>query len=279
MDEPGRFSVFDRFCDRLADLKDDSDRDLVLALTENFLWVRLEMYEGYLLATMKKLFGDQSWKVEKRKRIFICPLVARKDFGKLKSGIFMLYLCQSILLRTFPEFQEQQVRICETPEVIKHHFETHPEDIGAVILLDDFIGSGETAADCVNYLGFMQEKWNSVYVAALVAQQEGMDNIRKLGVKVFASVIRKKGISDAYPVQEASDKLMQMKKISEYIHADDKMVLGYLQSESLVAMIKTPNNTFPVFWYEEKKHPYAPFPRKENVRVLGADKERQAVDQ
>lgn len=31
----------------------------------------------------------------------------------------MLYLCQSILLRTYTEFQDEQIRICETPEVLK----------------------------------------------------------------------------------------------------------------------------------------------------------------
>ena len=46
------------------------------------------------------------------------------------------------------------------------------------------------------------------------------------------------------------------------------MQLGYANTESLVAMIKTPNNTFPVYWYEHKKNSYAPFVRKENVKVI-----------
>lgn len=62
----------------------------------------------------------------------------------------MLYLCQSILMRTYSEFQEEQIRICETPEVLK----AHEDRIGSLILIDDFIGSGETALECLEYLNF-----------------------------------------------------------------------------------------------------------------------------
>lgn len=46
------------------------------------------------------------------------------------------------------------------------------------------------------------------------------------------------------------------------------MELGYAESEALVTMIKTPNNTFPFYWYEKNSNSYAPFPRRENVKVL-----------
>ena len=47
-----------------------------------------------------------------------------------------------------------------------------------------------------------------------------------------------------------------------------ELYLGYLETESLVAMNKTPNNTFPVYWYEKNGHSHAPFPRKENVKMI-----------
>lgn len=59
-----------------------------------------------------------------------------------------------------------------------------------------------------------------------------------------------------------------MIKISTRLHAPKGMHLGYANTESLVAMIKTPNNTFPVYWYKHKKNSYAPFVRKENVKVI-----------
>lgn len=94
-------------------------RDLVIDLTKDFLWVKLSMYEQYLLKAFYKLFQDKSWNPKEGKNICICPMLPEKDFGKVKSSTFMLYLCQSILLRTYTEFQDEQIRICETPEVLK----------------------------------------------------------------------------------------------------------------------------------------------------------------
>lgn len=264
LQENSDYSVFDRFCSRLAELENDEERDLVIELTNGFLWVKSSMYEEYLLEALKRLFESREWKKEKNKNIYICPLLPERDFGKLKSSIFMLYMCQSILLRTYPEFQEEQIRICESPAILK----AHEERIGALILIDDFIGSGETAIECLDYLKDLKKIDQKTYIVSLVAQEEGVKNINKEKIPVFAAVTRRKAITDAYPEVEAKQKIDIMTKISTYLHAPKRMRLGYADTESLVAMIKTPNNTFPVYWYEHKNNTYAPFVRKENIKVI-----------
>ncbi len=271
--EMGKYSVFDRFCERMAELETDVQRDLILGLTEKFLWVNSSMYEQYLLVTFQKLFQDKSWNPEKGKNICICPLLPEEDFGKIKSSTFMLYLCQGILLRTYEEFQDGQVRICETPEVLKE--EKYRENIDSVILIDDFIGSGETALGCMAYLDFLRQEGKKMYILAMVAQKEGINNIQKEGIPVFADVVREKGISDQFEKEEAQQKLDEMKKISKLLKVPSEMYLGFLQSESLVAMNKTPNNTFPVYWHEKKGHSRAPFPRKENVKMIRKENKEQ----
>ncbi|MGN8755026.1 hypothetical protein [Blautia sp. HCP3S3_C4] len=47
--EDGEYSVFDRFCSRLAELENDEERDLIIELTNEFLWIPAGMYEEYLL--------------------------------------------------------------------------------------------------------------------------------------------------------------------------------------------------------------------------------------
>lgn len=266
LQEKSEHSVFDRFCSRLAELENDEERDLIIELTKKFLWVKASMYEEYLLEALKKLFESKEWKKEKDKSIYICPLLAEKDFGKLKSSTHMLYLCQSILMRTYSEFQEGQIRICETPKVL----EEHKDKIGALILIDDFIGSGETALDCLEYLKFLKDIDKNIYIVSLVAQEEGINNISKEKIEVFSAVVRKKAITDAYPESEANEKIETMLNISKHIHAPKGMQLGYANTESLVSMIKTPNNTFPVYWYEHKNKTHAPFVRKENIKVIGS---------
>ena len=65
LQENSDYSVFDRFCSRLAELENDEERDLVIELTGGFLWVTSSMYEEYLLTALKKLFESDKWKKSK----------------------------------------------------------------------------------------------------------------------------------------------------------------------------------------------------------------------
>lgn len=61
-----------------------------------------------------------------------------------------------------------------------------------------------------------------------------------------------------------------MKRIGKKLKVKNKMYLGYKESEGLVTMIKTPNNTLPFYWDEGKrdgKFMMAPFPRRNNIGV------------
>lgn len=65
-------------------------------------------------------------------------------------------------------------------------------------------------------------------------------------------------------------KIVQMKNVGKRIKAKKELYLGYKESEGLVSMIKTPNNTFPFYWHEGKRDGklcVAPFARRNNVGV------------
>ena len=59
-----------------------------------------------------------------------------------------------------------------------------------------------------------------------------------------------------------------MHEIEDILKVDSKYSFGFNQTEALISLIKTPNNTFPVYWYEKNGHSHAPFPRKENVKMI-----------
>ena len=64
------------------------------------------------------------------------------------------------------------------------------------------------------------------------------------------------------PNEEKESKCMHA--IEGAIKVSSDYNFGYKQSEALVRMIRTPNNTFPIYWYRDKKKKiniYAPFPR------------------
>jgi hypothetical protein len=58
-----------------------------------------------------------------------------------------------------------------------------------------------------------------------------------------------------------------MTSIEELLEVESNMRFGRNQTEALIKMMRTPNNTFPVYWEERKLKNgtffYAPFPRQQ----------------
>jgi len=269
----GEISVFDRFCDRLAVLNNDEQRELLLELTEDYLRVNLNEYEKLLLCVWRKFFTRYKIELEKDERFVICPLQQPKDFGKIKSSTSMLYICQDNCLRCFPVFSDGQIRICNSPE----RLQDIKCKIKELILIDDYIGSGETGLGCLEYIKGLDVNIENVTVLSLVAQKEGIKVLENEGVRVETAIQRGKGITDKYSDKEEQDyKLKLMIGIEEFLDIPNEWQLGHNRSEALVSMIRTPNNTFPVYWYERNngEKGRAPFPRKGNIRMI----EKEACD-
>lgn len=261
------YSIFDIFCKRLEDLETDADRELMIELTRKYLVVGAGEYYKYMFDVFKKFINCNRDVMMDIDTIHIFP-VQDKDYPeKTKSGNMMCYLFQGLLMRRFDVFRNKRVRIIETFDgLVKHK-----DDIKCLLVVDDFVGSGDTLLGCVNSIeekGIEKEK---IKVLTLVLQECGKKVADEYGVEIYTSVLRNKGITDNYSEQEVQGKKEQMKRISKRFKVKDKnLYLGYKESEGLVSMIKTPNNTFPFYWYEGKREgklSLAPFPRRNNVGV------------
>ena len=261
------YSIFDIFCKRLEDLETDADRELMIELNRKYLVVGEGEYYKYMFDVFKKFINCNRDVMMDIDTIHIFP-VQDKDYPeKTKSGNMMCYLFQGLLMRRFDVFRNKRVRIIETFDgLVKHK-----DDIKCLLVVDDFVGSGDTLLGCVNSIeekGIEKEK---IKVLTLVLQECGKKVADEYGVEIYTSVLRNKGITDNYSEQEVQEKKEQMKRISKRFKVKDKnLYLGYKESEGLVSMIKTPNNTFPFYWYEGKREgklSLAPFPRRNNVGV------------
>ena len=262
-------SVFDCFCDRLAMLDNDEQRDLILELTEDYLKITLKDYEALLIEVWKEYLKNNKIQLNSEERFCICPILIEADFKKQKSCTAMLYLCGSLELRSFGMFADEQIRLCSTPEALVRDIVDKEVPLGRLVLIDDYIGSGETALECIEYIKKNHVDVEKVDVLSLVAQEEAINNLEKENVKVYAAVVRKKGISDKYAIGIVEKKKCIMHEIEDILKVDSKYSFGFNQTEALISLIKTPNNTFPVYWYENNSiKSKAPFPRKENIKML-----------
>lgn len=261
------YSLFDMFCERLEELENDSDRELMIELTQNYLLVELAEYEKYMTDVFRKFSESSKDYLKDIDVLHIFPVQDKNYPEKTKSGNLMCYLYQGLVMRKFREFHDKRVRIIETFEGL----EQYKDDIKCLLVVDDYVGSGDTLLGCLNLIEEKGISKDIIKVLTLVVQQYGQHVVEDYGVDVFYSILRNKAITDNYSVEEAREKIAQMKGISKKIKVKEKnLYLGYKESEALVSMIRTPNNTFPFFWYECKKDgeiTIAPFARRNNVGV------------
>lgn len=262
----GENSVFDMFCKRLEELESDADRELMLELTRKYLVVNLEEYGKYMVDVFRKFIDRNKDKIGKTEVIHMFP-VQDKDYpAKTKSGNVMCYLFQGNLMRRFDEFRNKRIRIIETFDGL----EKYKEDIECLLLVDDFVGTGDTILGCINLIEEKGIKKERIKALTLVMQEQGRNAVEEYGVEIYSAVLRNKAITDNYSIEEAEKKIAQMKKVGKRIKAKKELYLGYKESEGLVSMIKTPNNTFPFYWHERKRDGklcVAPFARRNNVGV------------
>ncbi len=246
--------TFDRFCQMLAFLEPE-EQDCVLELTKNFLRVDFTEYPHHI---RKALTGIEPELFREAARIYLMPLRAPQDFGKQKSSTFVAYGFHEY--RAHEAFAGKPVLIIDTPGGLPRNFNASNS---MLILVDDFIGSGETAEGCLNYLReIVGIDLNKILLLALVVQREGWTRLKGMGPKLVYSEMRGKGITDEFqdPTRQALTEAMH--SIEAKLRFDADICFGYKQCEALVKMIRTPNNTFPVYWKSQTtpKH-LAPFPR------------------
>jgi hypothetical protein len=230
---------FDRFCATLAILS-KKQQDLYLELTQNFLvYENVSSYRTGILNTFSNL--DTS-SIEK---IFIYPLLAEEDLNKNKSSLFVHYQFKDARF-DLPDDVDDKLVFHDRPG------EGLPQNLNEkhkIVLVDDFIGTAGTALSAVAYLCKKKNvDKNKIIILSLVAQQQGLDILRNEGLVVFAHIIRNKGISDNYSQKTKTNHLATMKKIEDILSVQPNYQFGYGHSEALVKVVRTPNNTFPVYW-------------------------------
>lgn len=148
------------------------------------------------------------------------------------------------------------------------------KDIDHVILVDEFIGTGETMEKSVNYLKKKQAEWDmsfAIHVAVVAGMDSGLQRVTGVADSVFAVHTLTKGISDFYPEADVPLRIQNMTRMEQTLAEESrrgklsKHSLGYKKSEALYSRIdgNTPNNVFPIFWWE--------------IDVNGQDRERLLI--
>lgn len=241
------FSLFERFSCTLSMLTEEEQK-FILELTHRFQKYSRGCYLTELADPIKKLRA-----LFPNEYVFFVPCVPEEDLKKTKSSNVTLY-----------DLKETQYSI----DLGRHKIEvndianqkSHIGEKSVVVLVDDFIGTGETALGAIKYMHkVIGEEFphKNVAVLSIAAMQQGIQRIEELGIHVFTNHIFKKGISDYYTGKDCQNAIEIMQGIEKKINRlKPEYRFGYKQSESLVCMSRCPNNTFPIYWLGKNTAPY-----------------------
>jgi hypothetical protein len=128
-----------------------------------------------------------------------------------------------------------------------------------IILLDDFIGTGDTIERRVKWfrekIAEKKKENISIYVICLAALEIAKPKLELLNIKYYSKVWLAKGISDHYKEEELEKAIEDMKRLESELADKYKGQImpsfGYKKSEALFAIeaFNIPNNNFPIFWW------------------------------
>jgi len=264
--------LFDKFCERLR-LFTTEEQEMIIEISEDF--IRIGMQE-YLVKFFDSFFllGDSFF--DGHEKVYVLPLVdpyvsnrskGTKVFrGKAKSADFLHYLFDASEWRWFSNKLIPNITVKKLFKLF------NPKD-SCLVLIDDFVGTGQTAVDVCTI--FLQENFDlgslspeKIKVVSIAAQERGITYVRReLGIEVSSNIIVPRGISDKFVVPELPIKVAHMQAIESKLAITPAYNFGFEQSEAMITFLnKTPNNTFPVYWHETRAK-VAPFPRYKNYRA------------
>ncbi|GAC1303667.1 MAG: hypothetical protein NVSMB24_09990 [Mucilaginibacter sp.] len=243
----GHEIVFENYCKLFENLS-DQQKELIYELSEEYLWVTFNKYQELLLACLDQVENE---KLDGCKKIYVFPIMKPEDEGKAKSGTMLVYLFKGMVIHG--KYKSINFEIIETfKQLEKDKLQLQSNEL--LFLVDDFMGSGETIeATLTEVLKNREIEVSKINVIALVAQSTATKFLDKFDIKYYIKFIRNKGISDFYQTDVVSDKISVMESIEKLIPANH-FRFGYNESEALVTMIRTPDNTFPIFWKDHKKN-------------------------
>lgn len=125
-----------------------------------------------------------------------------------------------------------------------------------LLIFDDFIGSGKYASEVLDELASEDIPTSNVVICSLF--------ISELGLRQLSS--KDCHIEYIEVAQSIIDKLIEKEKdllehIETSLDVKEDFKFGYGQSANLISLLRTPNNSLPLFWLDKGRSHSAPFPR------------------
>jgi hypothetical protein len=233
--------------------------DLLLELTERYTWLSYNEYNSIL----RKLFIElQKSKLETVTKLYLFPIKKIDDEDEVKSGDIVQYMLKGILA-FIDDYDSIEIILLKKFEELNTENLVLKEN-EYIVFVDDFIGSGKTLDSTLKIALGNKTIDGNFSILTTIIQEGTVQELLEKNISVLYGKSSKKGISEYYVDDVLESKVNLMSEIENKIPGVKNYRFGFEKSEGLATLMRTPNNTFPIFWkeYMHKKEKFKPpFPR------------------
>lgn len=252
--------TFESLC-RLLDQLTSEQQELALKLTKAYSRYSFTEYQGLLITAFSKITASH---LEGMQQVVLAPLVDKGDnsLRRSKSGHTLPYAAEHIAALATGELSTKKITALSGTDTIEGKISNDTPTL--IIFLDDFIGSGDTAKAIVRNWQSRIYKKDRILVVSLVAMEHAVQLLSGYNIEVLCADIIRKGIAQNTDIADKDVAYQIIDSLEAELDIQDDQRRGYKQSEALISMIRTPDNTFPLYWCPKRKDgtPWpAPFPR------------------
>ena len=239
-------------CEALIELwnlcEHNNERNLIYELLLNFLCLDLKKLNKYCKDISKHVCDEWGINSESTKIVALC------DEKTPDGSQFFIQLLKNKFAGRYKWTEKNFLNNLSTIGQAPYRLKAGQN----LILIDDFIGTGNTVKRKIKWLKSKINKPDiKIFLVSLACMQGALNVIKSLEIEFFAPLILKKGISDYYEGKILKNNINNMRNLESKLHPKYKnwhlsnYNFGYGKAESLFAIegVNVPNNVFPIFWW------------------------------
>lgn len=226
------------------------EQDLILSLLKIYHYCPTCNYEPLVCRLAEELRALWS---EEYECMYLVSLTKPKDAGQIKGASYILgYLREQVIREEFG-LDDIPMKFYENQDLLKSKHSARRKSL--VVFVDDFVGSGKTASETLTYfIENIKKDTDRLTVYSFVAMEKAITLITDMGIDFHAFLGLPKGITDSGIFDNVEDASHTMLNLEMKMGIPRSLKFGYGKSETTATLMRTPNNTFPVFWFPVDKN-------------------------
>lgn len=250
IDEINKSSLYNRFLQRYQHFNTEG-RTLFLKLSQCYQKISLSEYQELIIQLMEQA-------VEKYytagQDVWVYPIKKFEHLSDIKSADLVAYLCKTVQTQYSDRLYKKKFRIINSLQDLEQKKQKLYKK--PLLLLDDFIGSGKYVCDVVQELFDAGISKENIVICTLYLSEAGNKQLTESGYSVEYLELVSCSLQKLSPQEQNV-----LQTIENSLGVSKEFHFGYGESATLITLLRTPNNSLPMFWFDKGRSHSAPFPR------------------